>query len=411
MEQKIREKMSEAEANFANALEAVWANRTRAIFSILTNFVGVTAVVAVFILLQGAGTYSTNQLLSEGTHTIIIDPGIMRTRELSRRTVGQPLTFQDFQEVMGLSHVAASSPVLYFAGGQVVYGKQSWQTTGRGVSADYQNIAAWNMAQGLWLSNADNAGARPVVIIGDTVYRKLFVPLNSDPLGKTITYQGQPFKIIGVLAPKGSFGLDDVLYFPYNTVRYRLSKDLTSVDEIIVQTDTADSIDQVVKAVRFSLERSHHLAKGTPDDFTITTGDQLVQQAQQETSALIVLFGGVFVIALLGGGISVMHIMMTSVTERAREISLRLSLGARRSDIRSQLLIEALVLCLVGGVCGLLVGLLAGYEVTTSFGFPFVTTWITFSLPFVVSSLVGLVFGLVPAIWASRLDPMRVNAT
>ena len=193
-------------------------------------------------------------------------------------------------------------------------------------------------------------------------------------------------------------------------MRYRLSKVPVSIDELILQTDTADSVDQVVRAVQFSLERSHHLAKGTSDDFTITTGDQLVQQAQQETSALVVLFVGIFAIALIGSGISLMHIMMTSVTERAQELGLRLSLGARRSDIRSQLLIEALVLCLVGGVCGLLAGLVVGYEVTTSFGFPFVTTWITFSLPFAVSSLVGLVFGLVPAIRASRLDPMRVNA-
>ena len=181
-----------------------------------------------------------------------------------------------------------------------------------------------------------------------------------------------------------------MLYFPYNTVRYHLGKDSTNVDEIIVQTDTADSVDQTARAIQFSLERNHHIAKDAPDDFTITTADQLLQQVQQETGALTALLVGTVAIALTVGGIGVMNIMIVSVTERKREISIRMSLGAKRSDIRSQFLIEALVLCLVGGICGLLVGLVAGYEAVTGFGFPFVTTWITFSLPLAVSLIVGL---------------------
>jgi putative ABC transport system permease protein len=401
--------ISRTRANFTHAMEAVWANRTRSILTMLGIFIGVAAVVAVCILRQGASTYFANQILSAGANAITVDPGIIRMGGLSRTTAGRPLTFQDLQEVMHLPHVTTSSPILYSDGGQAVYGQRSWKANGRGVSADYQNINSWNMAKGLWFSNADNASARPVVVIGDTVYQNLFVPLHNDPIGKTITYQGQPFKISGVLAPRGSFGQDDILYFPSNTVRYRLSKDLTHVDEIIVQTDTAESIDQTARAMQFVLERSHHIAKGTPDDFTITTTDQLLQQVQQETGALTALLVGTVAIALLMGGISVMSIMIVSIAERTREIGVRLSLGAKRSDIRSQLLIEALVLCLVGGLCGLFVGLVAGYQVTTGFGFPFVTTWITFSLPFAVSSLVGLVFGLIPAMRASRLDLMRVN--
>jgi putative ABC transport system permease protein len=398
--------LSRTRVNFAHAIEAVWANRIRSMLTMLGIFIGVAAVVTVCILRQGASAYFANQVLSAGANAITIDPGIMRTGGLPRTTAGRPLTFQDLQEVMKLPHVATSSPILDYEGGRAIYGKQNWKTNAHGVSADYQNIASWNMAKGLWFSNADNAGTRPVVVIGDTVYQKLFVPLNSDPLGKTITYQGQPFKIIGVLAPRGGFGQDDILYFPYNTLRYRLSKDPTLVDEIIVQTDTPESVDQTARTIQLLLERSHHIAKGTADDFTITTPDQLFLQAQQETSALTALLVGTIVIALTVGGISVMSIIIVSITERTREIGMRLSLGAKRSDIRSQFLIEALVLCLVGGVCGLFVGLVAGYEATTSFGFPFVTTWITFSLPFAVSLMVGLVFGLVPAVRASRLDPI-----
>jgi putative ABC transport system permease protein len=398
--------ISRTGANVVNALEAAWASRTRSMLTMLTSFIGVAAVVAVFTVRQGAGTYFTNQLLSAGPNSITIDPRITHTDGLSRGMAGQSLTFQDFQEVRKLPHVTVSSPILYSGGGQAVYGKQSWQTNGRGVSADYQNIASWNMAEGLWFNDADNASARLVVIIGDTVYQKLFEPLNINPIGQTITYQGQPFKIMGVLAPRGAFDQDDILYFPYNTVRYRLSKDPPNVDEIIVQTDTTDTVDQSARAIQFSLERSHHIAKGTPDDFTITTIDQLVQQVQQESGALTALLVGTVAIALVIGGIGVMNIMIVSVTERKREIGIRIALGARRSDILSQFLIEALVLCLVGGICGLLVGLVTGYKAATGFGFPFVMTWITFSLPLAVSLMVGFVFGLVPAARASRLEPL-----
>ncbi len=397
---------SRTRANFANALEAIWANRTRSILTMLVIFIGVTTVVTIRILAQGADTYFTSQILSEGANSITIDPGITRALGFSRKTAGRSLTFQDFQEVTKLPHVTTSSPILYSEGGQAVYEKQNWKTNSRGVSAGYQNIASWNMAEGLWFSDADNTSVRPVVVIGDTVYQNLFVPLNIDPIGKTITYQGQPFKVIGVLAPKGGFGQDDILYFPYNTVRYRLSKDPTNIDEIIVQADTADRVDQVVRAIQLALERSHYIAKGTPDDFTIATADQLLQQAQQETSALTVLLVGSIAISLIVGGIAMMNSMIASVTERTREIGICMSMGAKRSDIRNQFLTEALVLCLVGGICGLLVGLVVGYKAATSFGFPFVTTWLTFSLPLAVSSIVGLTFGLVPAMQASQLDPV-----
>ena len=197
----IKKLMGRTGVNVVNALEAVWTNRTRSILTMLTNIIGVAAVVAVFTVRQGAGIYFTNQLLSAGTNSITIDPGITHTGGFSRGMAGEPLTFQDFQAVGKLLDVTASSPILYAGGGQAVYGEQSWQTNGRGVSADYQNIASWNMAEGLWFSDADNARARPVVFIGDTVYQNLFVPLNIDPIGKIITYQGQPFKIMGGIGP------------------------------------------------------------------------------------------------------------------------------------------------------------------------------------------------------------------
>lgn len=394
-------------ANFTNAVEAVSANRTRSLLTMLAIFIGVAAVVAVFILTQGATAYFTDQVLSQGVTSITVTSGVGRTGGLSRRTSTRPLTFDDFQAVMKLPSISASSPIVSAYGGQAVYQKQNWKTRATGVSTDYQNMGSWDMAQGLWFTDADNASARPVAVIGDTVYQNLFVPLNVNPIGQTITYQGQPFKVIGVAAPQGGFNQDDVIFMPYNTVRYRLSKDPTNVNEIMVQTATTDTVDQTATRMKYMLERTHHIAKGIPDDFTITTADQLLQQVQQQTGALTALLVGIAAISLTVGGIGVMNIMIVSVTERTREIGVRMSLGAKRSDIRSQFLMEALVLCIVGGIFGLLIGLGAGYKVATGFGFPFVTTPTTFILPFAVSSTIGLIFGLIPAIRASRLDPIN----
>jgi len=398
--------ISRTGANFTNAIEAVSANKTRSLLTMLAIFIGVAAVVAVFILTQGATAYFTNQILSQGATSITIDAGIGRTRGPSRRTTGRQLSFEDYQAVTRLPSISASSPIFSSSGGQAVYQKQNWKTRVSGVSPDYENMASWDMAQGLWFNEGDNASARPVVVIGDTVYQNLFVPLNINPIGQSITYRGQPLKVIGVLAPKGGFNLDDVIFTPYNTVRYRLSNNPTNVDEIIVQTTTSDSVNQTVRAIQRVLEHTHHIAKGIPDDFTITTADQLLQQVQQGTSMMTTLLVGIAAISLTVGGIGVMNIMIVSVTERTREIGIRMSMGAKRSDIRSQFLMEALVLCIVGGILGLLVGLAAGYKAATSFSFPFVITPTTFILPFAVSSTIGLVFGLIPAIRASRLDPI-----
>jgi putative ABC transport system permease protein len=399
-----RSPMSMLGANFSSALEAVSSHRTRSLLTTLGIFIGVAAVIGVLTLTQGAGAYLTNLVGGLGANTIFIVPGSLTNRGAVTKQSAQSLTVQDVESLRSASHVSAISPIIS-SGAQVVFGNQNWKTRIQGVSADYQSIDSWDLAQGLWFSNADDAGGKAVAVLGDTVAHNLFDASHTNPIGQTIRAGNQAFRVVGVLAPKGGFNQDDVIFVPFNTARSRL-KDTTSVDEIGVAVDRTDNVDLAQQAIILILERNHHIAKGTPDDFSTITSAQLLQQVQQATQAFSFLLVGIAAISLTVGGIGIMNIMLVSVTERTREIGIRMSIGARRGDIRNQFLFEAVVLCLLGAAIGLLVGLLVGLGITNAFGFPFVVTVSTFVMPLAVSVTIGIVFGLYPALRAARLDPI-----
>jgi putative ABC transport system permease protein len=303
-----------------------------------------------------------------------------------------------------VSHVTAITPWIE-SRAQVVYSNQNWRTTVEGVTTNYETIGGYDVAQGIWFTAADDAGGKAVAVIGDTVAQNLFGASNTDPIGKVIRVGIQPYRVIGVLAPKGGFGQDDVIFLPFNTARQRLSN-TNAISGIELTVDSSDHVDEVQQVITIILEQNHHIAKGTPDDFSTITSAQLLQQVQQATQALTLLLVGIAAISLTVGGIGIMNIMLVSVTERTREIGIRMSVGARRRDIRNQFLIEAVLLCFVGGGIGLLVGLIAGLGLTSTFQLPFVVTVTTFVLPFTVCAVIGIVFGLYPALRAARLDPI-----
>jgi putative ABC transport system permease protein len=399
-----RSPMSMLGANFSSALEAVSSHRTRSLLTTLGIFIGVAAVIGVLTLTQGAGAYLTNLVGGLGANTIIIVPGSLNDRGAVTKQSAQSLTLQDVESLRSASHVSAISPVIP-SGAQVVFGNQNWKTRIQGVSADFQGIGSWDLAQGLWFTNTDDAGGKAVAVLGDTVAHNLFDASHTNPIGQTIRAGNQPFRVVGVLAAKGGFGQDDVIFVPFNTARFRLNN-TTSVAEIEVAVDSTDNVDLAQQAIILILERNHHIAKGTPDDFSTITSAQLLQQVQQATQAFSLLLVGIAAISLTVGGIGIMNIMLVSVTERTREIGIRMSIGARRGDVRNQFLFEAVVLCLLGGSLGLLAGLLVGLGITNAFGFPFVVTVSTFVMPLAVSVTIGIVFGLYPALRAARLDPI-----
>ena len=393
-------------ANFVIALEALWSNKLRSLLTALGIFIGVAAVIAALTLTQGAGAFITGSISSLGTNVITVIPGAPTTRgALGATGTTQSLTPEDAVALSHIRYVTSVSPVISL-NAQVVYANQNWNTRVQGVNTAFQDIQGWQMAEGTWFSEADDRGGLPVALLGQTVAHSLFDASGTDPVGQMIRIRDQLYHVVGVLQAKGgSFNQDDVVFIPINTALIRL-KNSTFVDQIQVQVNNSDNVNEVQQNITTVLERLHHIPSGSPDDFRAISSIQLLQTAQQFTQILTYLLVGISGISLTVGGIGIMNIMIVSVTERTREIGIRMSIGARRSDIRNQFLIEALALSLIGGVIGMLIGFAFGFLITSATGLPFVITLVSILLPFVISSIIGIVFGLYPAVRASKLDPI-----
>ncbi len=394
--------------NFNNALEALWTNRLRSLLTALGIFIGVAAVIAALTLTQGAGASINARFSRFGPTTITVRNGTANSRgAFGAGGTVQSLTPADADAIkQQVANVAYISPVVSTTE-QVVYGSQNWNTSVDGVSPDYQTIQDWTLAEGLWFSTADQAAGKPAAILGQTVVQNLF-PTGTDPMNKTIRIGTQLFRVTGVLQPKGQGAAaseDNVIFVPYTTALDRLASS-PYVNQILVAADNPNDVNQVQQDVTSLLEQRHHIIKGQPDDFQTESSAELLQTANQLTSTITLLLVGVASISLTIGGIGIMNIMIVSVTERTREIGIRMSIGARRKDIRNQFLIEALTLSLVGGGIGMFLGLLVGYFATKATGLPFVVSTTSILTPFIVSAAIGIVFGLYPAIRASRLDPI-----
>jgi putative ABC transport system permease protein len=393
-------------ANLGIALETLWSNKLRSFLTALGIFIGVAAVIAALTLTQGAGAFITGSISSLGTNVITIIPGTATTRGVFGGTgTTQSLTPADADAITRIRHVTAVSSIVSL-NAQVVYGNQNWNTRIQGVDTAFQNIQGWQMAEGTWFSETDDRGELPVALLGQTVMHSLFDASGTDPIGQQIRIRDQLYRVVGVLQAKGgSFNQDDIVFVPFHTALIRL-KNTTYVDQIQVQVDNSDNVNLVQQAITTTLERQHNILSGSPDDFRAISSTQLLQTAQQFTQILTFLLVGIAAISLTVGGIGIMNIMIVSVTERTREIGIRMSIGARRSDIRNQFLIEALVLSIIGGVIGMVIGFLLGFVITNATGLPFVVTLISILLPFLISSAIGIVFGLYPAVRASKLDPI-----
>ena len=403
-------------AGIGSALEAVWTNRVRSLLTMLGIVIGITAVIGALTLTKGVGAYIDNLLLAQGANTIYVSPqrGISPSGGLQQ---GQPLSTRDLQSMSSLPHVSAISPVVGVSG-QVTYGNQNWRTNINGVSTDMQVIQGWQLARGVWFSPTQQAGGEPVAVIGDTVAQNLFSASGVNPVGQKINMFGQIFRVAGVLAPKGGFNQDDVIFVPYETIQTRLFHGHNvGFSEIDVEADSRSTLDTLNQEITTVLEVNHRIPIGGTDDFQTETSVQIIQREDQYTQIITDVLTGIATISLTVAGIGIMNIMLVSVTERTREIGVRLSVGARRRDIRNQFLIEALFLCLLGGAIGLLIGVLVGWLMVgvvvasilgngASGTIPLIITPETLILPFAVSASVGIIFGLYPAIRAARLDPI-----
>jgi putative ABC transport system permease protein len=396
--------------NLAGALEAVWSNRLRSLLTTLGIIIGIAAVIGVITLAQGANAYFTARFSQLGTTVLTVQPGSSSSSGASNGAGSSPsLSANDVQALVHLPHVLGVSPVINSVG-VIAYSNTNWRTGVQGVSFAYQTLGNWPVAEGSWWSQSDEQIGMPVILLGQTVVKNTFGLTGTDPIGQTVRWGRSLYRVVGVLAQRGSVGgddQDDIAFVSYtNMMRLFSAKGPFLLSNILVQADSVNNVNQVQQEVTLALEQTHHIPPGGQNDFTVSTPQQLIDQENQSNAALENLLIGLAAISLIVGGIGIMNIMLVSVTERTREIGLRVAVGAQPSDIRNQFLVEALILCAIGGCIAVPFGLGGAYLLTHQFGFPFVPSVLSILLAIGVAAVVGIGFGLYPATRASRLDPI-----
>ncbi len=394
---------------FALALAALVRNKTRSLLTMLGIVIGVAAVIVTVAIGVGARTSVQQSINSLGSNLIVVQPGSV-TQTGARTGYGgaSTLTPDDGLAIARLPGVAAVSPMVSIRT-QVVAGTNNWQTTIGGVAPTYTFIRSWPVDSGRFINESDTASAAKVAVLGQTVVTQLF-PSGASPLGQTVIVKGAPFTVIGTLAPLGQSGLgqdqDDTVLIPYTSAMERLTG-LTTVNSLMVSAATSDQIDAAQQSVTQLLERRHRIVPPEIDDFQVRNLQSIAQAASQTGTVMELLLAGVAAVSLIVGGIGIMNIMLVSVTERTREIGLRMALGARAATILRQFLAESIVLSTIGGITGVVAGGLGAVAVGLLARWPMAVPpqWIFASVAF--SAIVGIFFGYYPARQAARLDPIE----
>ncbi|MHB8147286.1 MAG: ABC transporter permease [Vulcanimicrobiaceae bacterium] len=391
------------------ALQALVRNKARSLLTMLGIVIGVAAVIITVAIGVGARVSVQNNIASLGANLIIVQPGSI-TQGGARTGFGgaSTLTPGDGMAIAQLPGVAAVSPIVSLRT-QVVAGGNNWQTGVSGVAPTYTFIKSWPMAQGAFFTQNDVAASAKVAVLGQTVVQELF-PGDSSPIGQTAIIKGVPFTVIGVLTAKGQSGngqdQDDTILIPYSSAMERLTG-LTTVNLLMVSAKTADAVDTVQTEVTTLLETRHRIVPPQSDDFQVRNLQSIAAAASSTGAVMEFLLAGVAAVSLLVGGIGIMNIMMVSVTERTREIGLRMSVGARSGTILRQFLAEAIVLSTIGGLIGVVLGVLGTGGVALLAKWPTVIPplWIALSVAF--SAMVGIFFGYYPAQKAANLNPIE----
>lgn len=395
---------------FKIAIRALANNKLRAFLTMLGIIIGVASVIAMLAIGQGSKRSIQKQISEMGSNMIMIHPGgEMRGGVRQDASSMQTLKLENYEtlrdECIFLSEISPNVS----ASGQLIAGANNYPSSVSGVSIGYLNIRQLKIAQGEMFTEEDIRTAAKVCVIGSTIVENLF-PDGTDPIGKVIRFSQVPLRVVGVLESKGynSMGMDqdDVVLAPYSTVMKRLLAQ-TFLSGVFASAITEDMTDEAVDEISRILRREHKLKETDDDDFTIRTQQELSSMLNTTTDLMTTLLACIAGISLVVGGIGIMNIMYVSVTERTREIGLRMSVGARGIDILSQFLIESVLISITGGLIGVILGCGASYIIKTVANWPvYVQPW-SVLLSFAVCTFTGVFFGWYPAKKAACLDPIE----
>jgi putative ABC transport system permease protein len=394
---------------FRIALRALARNKLRAFLTMLGIIIGVGAVIAMVAIGEGAKSTIRAQIAALGTNVLIVLPG-SNVQGGVRAGFGNVNTLLDADAramARELPSVAFVSPVLRRQE-QVVAANLNWGTLAQGVAPEFQQIRDWEVAQGRFLHEGDMESAAKVAVIGQTVARQLFG--SDDALDAVIRIRNIPFRVVGVLVPKGQTGQgtdqDDTVMIPYTTMQKRLMR-ITWVQSIVVKAVSAERVDEAEEQIALLLRQRHRIASGREDDFNVRNLSDIAEAATTTARVMAVLLGSVASISLLVGGIGIMNIMLVSVTERTREIGIRMAVGARGRDIMLQFLVEAVVMAATGGLIGILLGIGSSEAIKQWAQWPTLINPAIIAIAFLFSGAVGVFFGFYPAKKAANLDPIE----
>ena len=392
------------------AVRALANNKLRGFLTMLGIIIGVASVITMLAIGQGSKRSIQAQISEMGSNMIMIQPGAdMRGGVRQDASAMETLKLQDYEDIVNETRfVPAVSPSVN-SSGQAIYGANNTPTTVYGISPDYLEIRRYKVEDGDMFTEQDIQTAAKVCVVGKTVVDNLF-PDGSNPVGKVIRFQKLPFRIVGVLESKGynSMGMDqdDLILAPYTTIQKKVLA-ITHLQGITCSALKEEYTDQAIDEITEILRRNHKLKDTDDDDFTIRSQQELSTMLTSTTDMMTVLLAAVAGISLLVGGIGIMNIMYVSVTERTREIGLRMSIGAKGIDILAQFLIESILISVTGGLIGVVFGVGAALVVNGVAHFPiYIQPW-SVILSFAVCTITGIFFGWYPAKKAAQLDPIE----
>ena len=393
------------------AINAILSNKFRSFLSMLGIIIGVAAVIIMMAIGQGSKQSVREELSKMGTNLLTIRPGAdMRGGVRQDPSAMQTLKMADYQSIMDEATLITHVSPEVTSSGQVIHGAKNTTTTIYGESTEYMDIKLWTVEEGDCFTEEDIKKSAKVCVVGRTVVEQLFGDKNYDCVGKTIRFKSIPFHIVGILKAKGynSWGMDqdNVMIAPYTTVMKRISAQ-TFFNNILMSALSEDLSDEAIEEVTAILRRNHKLKEDADDDFTIRSQQEIMEtmSSTMDTITIILVVAAAF--SLLVAGIGIMNIMLVSVTERTKEIGLRMSVGARGMDILNQFLIESIVISLTGALLGVALGYGGSWIAKTFFMLPSSVPLWSVGISFCVCAFIGIFFGYVPARKAARMDPIE----